>query len=89
MAHNGNQYDFPLLKAELKKVGVTLPRGTLCADSYLGMKEIFRKREEVQHYPKESYRHTQDFKVVVEPSKNENLIKKIDEECKKNWKWKL
>ena len=45
MAHNGNQYDFPLLKAELKKVGVTLPCGTLCADSYLGMKEIFKKEK--------------------------------------------
>ena len=67
----------------MKKVGATLPCGTLCADSYLGMKEIFRKREEVQHYPEESYRHTKDFKVVVEPSKNEDLNKKMNEECKK------
>ena len=30
-------------------MGMTLPSDTLCADSYLGIKEIFRKREEVKH----------------------------------------
>ena len=49
VAHNGDKYDFPLLKAELQKVGITLPFHTLCADSYLGIKEIVSRKEEVIH----------------------------------------
>jgi DNA polymerase III epsilon subunit-like protein len=45
VAHNGGLYDFPLLKAELEKAGITLPYDTLCADSYVGIKEIFKRRE--------------------------------------------
>ena len=37
VAHNGDKYDFPLLKAELEKVGITLPSNTLYAESYLGI----------------------------------------------------
>ena len=43
VAHNGNLYDFPLLKAELEKAGTELDSQILCADSYVGMKEIFKK----------------------------------------------
>ena len=46
LAHNGNLYDFPLLKAEMEKVGVKLGLDILCADSYVGMKEIIKKKEE-------------------------------------------
>ena len=35
-------YDFPLLKAELEKVGAQLRSGILCVDSYVGIKEIFQ-----------------------------------------------
>ena len=45
VAHNGDLYDFPLLKAELEKAGIALPPDTLCADSYVGIKEIFKNRE--------------------------------------------
>ena len=45
MAHNVDSYDFPLPKAELEKAGVMLPYDTLCADSYVGIKEIFRRSE--------------------------------------------
>ena len=56
VAHNGDQYDFPLLKAELKKIGTSLPSDTLCADSYPGLKEIFRERERIQAYPGEYHK---------------------------------
>ena len=46
VAHNGGLYDFPLLKAELEKAGVTLPCDTMCADSYVGIKEIFKRSED-------------------------------------------
>jgi DNA polymerase III epsilon subunit-like protein len=39
VAHNGGLYDFPLLKAEVEKAGITLPYDTLCADSYVGIKK--------------------------------------------------
>ena len=45
-AHNGNAYDFPLLKAELDKVGIQLSEEILCADSYIGIKEIFNQKSE-------------------------------------------
>ena len=45
-AHNGNAYDFPLLKAELDKVGIQLSEEILCADSYIRIKEIFNQKSE-------------------------------------------
>ena len=45
VAHNGDLYDFPLLKAELEKAKTTLLTKTLCADSYVGIREIFQRRE--------------------------------------------
>ncbi len=45
-AHNGNAYDFPLLKAELDKVGIQLSEEILCADFYIGIKEIFIQKSE-------------------------------------------
>ena len=46
VAHNGNAYDFALLKSELEKVNTHLNTGILCADSYIGIKEIFAKNGE-------------------------------------------
>jgi hypothetical protein len=40
IAHNGNLYDYPLLRAELEKAGSTLGSEILCVDSYVGIKEI-------------------------------------------------
>jgi DNA polymerase III epsilon subunit-like protein len=45
VAHNGDLYDFPLFKAELEKAGTKLESQILCVDSYLGLREIFKKRE--------------------------------------------
>ena len=39
---NGNAYDFPLLKAEMKKASIHLDSEILCAESYIGMKSISR-----------------------------------------------
>ena len=44
VAHNGDIYDFPLLKAELEKSDMQLSSGILCADSYIGIKSIFQER---------------------------------------------
>ncbi len=48
IAHNGNAYDFPLLKAELEKLGTNLNAEILCdcADSYRGIKEILSQKKE-------------------------------------------
>ena len=42
VAHNGNAYDFPLLRAELVKAGVEFGPNNFCVDSYVGIKEIFK-----------------------------------------------
>ena len=42
VAHNGNAYDFPLLRAELKKSGAEFGPNILCVNSYVGIKEIFK-----------------------------------------------
>ena len=46
VAHNGNMYDFPLLKAELLKAGSALESNIFCVDSYVGIKNIFKKNLE-------------------------------------------
>ena len=43
VAHNGYDYDFPLFKAEMDKTGTQLSSDILCIDSYVGIREIFRK----------------------------------------------
>ena len=48
VAHNGNVYDFPLLKAEMKKAGVQLISELLCADSLTGIKTILKKKQETR-----------------------------------------
>ena len=57
-------YDFPLLKAELEKAKITLPSNTLCADSYVGIKEIFKMRE---------WRNKQQNACISRPKKNLNF----------------
>ena len=45
VAHNGDQYDYPLLLAEILKTGTSLNCDLLCVDSWIGIKEIFATRE--------------------------------------------
>lgn len=48
VAHNGNYYDFPLLIAEICKTGETINSDLMCADTYVGVKEIILRREKLQ-----------------------------------------
>ena len=48
VAHNGNLFDFPLLKAEMEKVSSTLGPAILLVDSYIGIKEIFKSRRDLK-----------------------------------------
>jgi len=41
LAHNGNKFDFPLLKAEMMKVGAQFDPDLQCCDTYIGIKDIF------------------------------------------------
>ena len=47
VAHNGSEYDFPLLKAEMEKAGTKLGSEILCVDSYLGIKSILKDRQQI------------------------------------------
>ena len=53
VAHNGYDYDFPLLKAEVDKTGNSLSSDILCVDSYSGIKEIFKTRKETKRVENE------------------------------------
>ena len=46
VSHNGNMYDFPLLKSEFEKTSIQLGSETICADAYIGMKAIFKERSQ-------------------------------------------
>ena len=63
VAHNGDLYDFPLLKSELEKAGIMLHPDTLCTDSYIGIKEIFKNREESKYL-----KTNMDFIHLVHPT---------------------
>ena len=45
IAHNGHNYDFPLLKAEMQQAGRILEPCILYVDSLIGIKEIFTERK--------------------------------------------
>ena len=47
VAHNGNTYDFPLLKAELEKAGTQLKSDVFCIDSYVGIRQLLKKEEDI------------------------------------------
>lgn len=45
VAHNGDNYDYPLLLAEVKRTGEDLGPEILCADTWVGIREILQQRE--------------------------------------------
>ena len=64
VAHNGNAYDFPLLKAELGKLGIQLNSGTLCVDSLNGMKKILKEKNNIM--TNSENKKTQDCNTCLE-----------------------
>ena len=63
VAHNGNAYDFPLLKAELENIGMQLNPGILCTDSLPGIKEVFQKM-------------TDSYSPKMEETKENSIVEK-------------
>ena len=67
VAHNGNDYDFPLFKAEMDKTGTQLNSDILCIDSYVGIREIFRKEKNIVRAENETVTEvelTEENKIV-------------------------
>jgi len=69
VAHNGDHYDFPLLKAELEKVDGSIGNDVLCADSYIGIKEIFssckNKDSEILHGSEKIDKELQEVEKLI------------------------
>ena len=67
VAHNGNAYDFPLLKAELEKLGTELAPGTLCVDSLLGFRELLQKqgKTERRNHANLNYKEIETREIYV------------------------
>jgi DNA polymerase III epsilon subunit-like protein len=69
VAHNGDLYDFPLLKAELQNAGTSLNPSILCADSYAGIKDIYKKKEDAiqaEHVRKQNVKIYEEMKIITE-----------------------
>ena len=47
VSHNGDRFDFPLLKAEMEKCGGKLENNVLCADSYIAIRSILKSRNNI------------------------------------------
>lgn len=41
VAHNGNGFDFPILRAEVEKLGADLPSDLLCVDSLVAFRDLY------------------------------------------------
>ena len=47
VSHNGNRFDYPLLKAEMEKCVGKLENNVLCADSYIAIRSILKSRNNI------------------------------------------
>lgn len=45
VAHNGNRFDFPILRTEIEKTGNCLPDDILCVDSLVAFRNIDQHKE--------------------------------------------
>ena len=68
VAHNGNSYDIPLLKAEMKQAGRKLESNILYVDSLIGIKEIFNERK--------MFRRQIAYKKQMKWLKNRKILQK-------------
>jgi DNA polymerase III epsilon subunit-like protein len=69
VAHNGDVYDFPLLKAEMEKAGTPLDLTILCVDSYVGIKDIHKKNGRTiqkEHDRKREVEKVKEMKIMEE-----------------------
>ena len=75
----GNTYDFPRLKAELDKLGTQLDADILCADSYVGIKEVFNQKAEMRDkLTKENIIEVNDATEIMKAGMFEMNKKKSD-----------
>lgn len=49
VAHNGNRFDYPILRTEIHKTGESLPDDILCIDSLEAFKDLHNKQQEETH----------------------------------------
>nr|AEE62817.1 unknown [Dendroctonus ponderosae] len=71
VAHNGNKFDYPILRTEINKSGQKLLDGVLCVDSL----EAFRQLDVAASQP------TAQPEPPVGPSELGNDVRKVADEC--------
>lgn len=72
VAHNGNRFDYPILRTEISKTGCKFPDDILCIDSLLAFR-VLEKQEPVQ------LRFYDLDLAVFEDGYNKMLCKAVDE----------
>ena len=53
VAHNGNRFDYPILRAEIEKTGNGLCENIMCVDSIEAFKNIDNNKKAVEEKPKQ------------------------------------
>ena len=78
VAHNGDYYDFPLLRAELVQAGVELPAGLRCADSWVGLQQLLDRQGEQEEGDKGEEGKDNWVSGAVNQEENESKMAKTN-----------
>ncbi|KAF5303348.1 hypothetical protein FQR65_LT08261 [Abscondita terminalis] len=66
VAHNGNGFDYPILKAEIDKTGNALPDDILCVDSLIAFRNLLSKKKNMPVIKKEvPFEFDDDFDSIL------------------------
>uniref|UniRef100_A0A6B2EKL9 Putative three prime repair exonuclease 1 n=1 Tax=Phlebotomus kandelakii TaxID=1109342 RepID=A0A6B2EKL9_9DIPT len=82
VAHNGNGYDFPLLRKEFIKHNVAVPEGLLCVDSLVVFRKIDQARDRERQEDEEVARFIEnELREIERLEREEELLTQNLGEC--------
>jgi three prime repair exonuclease-1 len=80
VAHNGNRFDFPILRREIESTCSSLPEDLLCIDSLAAFRDLDRSEEVVQTTPKEVVQTTpKEIPFELNDGFDELLVQAVEE----------
>jgi three prime repair exonuclease-1 len=80
VAHNGNRFDFPILRREIESTCSSLPEDLLCIDSLAAFRDLDRSGEVVQTTSKEVVQTTpKEIPFELDDGFDELLVQAVEE----------
>jgi three prime repair exonuclease-1 len=80
VAHNGNRFDFPILRREIESTCSSLPEDVLCIDSLAAFRDLDRSGEVVQTTSKEVVQTTpKEIPFELDDGFDELLVQAVEE----------